>query len=130
MPSASEREVFDRNLEKVIDSHPEEVLALLEETPVIVDDEPSREILAALPIEARRGESDLCGLHTGVPLSERSSFDDVLLPNVIHLFRGPIFRLAEYEEKRLEKQIRITLLHELGHLHGLTEEELDDLGYA
>ena len=60
-----------------------------------------------------------------------------MLPTQIMLFRGPIIRLAGYqavngrEENRGEliEQIRITLLHEIGHQFGLDEDDLADLGY-
>lgn len=128
MTSANERTHFDRILEEVLLELSEEVHELLEEAPIIVEDEPSAEILRDFGIEARRGEGDLCGLHSGVPLDERSFFDGSAAPTAIYLFRGPILRLAESEED-LARQIRITLLHEVGHYFGFSEEKLRELGY-
>ncbi len=129
MTSARERTEFDQIFEEVLDSLPDEVAELLEEVPVIVEDEPSRAILAEFGIEARTGEADLCGLHAGLPLSERSVFEPSTGPTRICLFRGPILRLADGRPRALKKQIRITLLHEIGHLFGFDEEKLKELGY-
>jgi predicted Zn-dependent protease with MMP-like domain len=80
----------------------------------------------------------LCGLHWGVPLTQRSVESAAHLPDQIMLFRGPIMRLASVsstgrtrrDRRELEGQIRITLLHEIGHHFGMNEEDLAELGYA
>ncbi|HUP58076.1 MAG TPA: metallopeptidase family protein [Bdellovibrionota bacterium] len=129
MTSARERDEFDRIFEEVFDGLPDDVAELLEEVPVIVEDEPSREVLAEFGIKARPGEADLCGLHAGLPLPDRSVFEPSTGPTRICLFRGPILRLADGRPRALARQIRITLLHEIGHLFGFSEERLRDLGY-
>jgi predicted Zn-dependent protease with MMP-like domain len=121
MLDPEKREEFDRYLEEIIDELPPDVRALLEEISLVVDDEPSLE---------DAGESDICGFHSGIPLSSRSILDgDHPEPELIRLFRGPIFRLAGEKKGELRNQIRITLLHELGHHFGLSEERLKELGY-
>ncbi len=129
MTSVNEREQFDQYLEKLIAALPPDVRELLEEVPLIVEDEPSPKLLKEMGIEVRLGESDLCGLHSGVPLDERSVMSQSEGLEQIYLFRGPIFRLADWRPKGVEKQIRITLLHELAHRFGFDEEELKALGY-
>lgn len=129
MTSAKERSQFDDYLEAVLEGLPPEVSELLDEVPVIVEDEPSRELLAEMGIEAKPGEADLCGLHWGTPMSEQSVFEGGAVPGRIYLFRGPILRLSEWDPDELMEQIRITLLHEIGHLFGLDEDELTELGY-
>ncbi|HEX4925268.1 MAG TPA: metallopeptidase family protein [Bdellovibrionales bacterium] len=120
---------FDSILEEIIAGLPADVRALLEEIPVIVADEPSKAILEDLGIETEDDDADLCGLYSGVPLNERSVFAPIETPVSIHLFRGPIERLAGASRKSLRRQIRITLLHELGHHFGFDEEKLKALGY-
>jgi predicted Zn-dependent protease with MMP-like domain len=124
-----ERERFDRLLERVLDALPPRVRALLDEAPLIVDDRPDPRLLAELGME----ESDdiLCGLHSGTPLTERSveGYDE---PEKIHLFREGIIDHAGGRwagGARIEAEIRITLLHEIGHHFGLEEEDLERLGY-
>ena len=77
----------------------------------------------------------LCGLHTGVPLTERS-VERPDSSDVVHIFREGIVDMAggwdegEDEhgpfggEERIREEIRITILHELGHHFGLYEDDL------
>jgi predicted Zn-dependent protease with MMP-like domain len=130
MLSASERRLFDQLLEKVLDELPDDVHALLDEVPLIVEDEPSEDLLRAMGIPKSRKASDLCGLQWGVPLSEKSvAFPETEPPRIL-IFRGPICRLAGRSREEREHQIRITLLHEIGHHFGLDEERLEELGYG
>lgn len=128
----SEREIFDDLLEDVLSGLPTEVAQLLKELPVIVDDEPTEQILRDMGIRADdpRAPSDLCGLHWGIPLGSRSVLDGEPELDRILIFRGPILRLAGKRKAELRKQIRITVLHEIGHHFGLDEDDLEKLGYS
>jgi predicted Zn-dependent protease with MMP-like domain len=108
---------------------PDELRSLLEETPVIVEDAPDPHLLAEMGLDP--DEDVLCGLHTGVPLTERSA-DDAAMPDVIHLFREGIIDEAGgrgADESAIQREIRTTLLHEIGHHFGLDEDDLLALGY-
>jgi predicted Zn-dependent protease with MMP-like domain len=136
MISDSQRQQFDDLLDAVIAQLPPHLAQLLEEVPVVVEDRPSAALLAQMNLDPR--QSDLCGLHTGIPLTNRS----------VEHFREPIMRLANARRiaggrfgaarerakaaalQALEAEIRITLLHEMGHHFGLNEEDLDELGYG
>lgn len=129
------RALFDRMLEDELAQLPEPARALLEEVPVVVDDEPTAKLLAELGMEP---DEDLCGLQSGVMLTERSVEQSGELPEQVHLLREPIIRLARdlaaergvgFEDE-LRRQVHITLLHEIGHHFGLDEDQLDDLGYG
>jgi len=122
------RHAFDASLEEVIAALPEDLHALLEEVPLIVEDEPSWSLAAGLRLDPRRVE--LLGLHWGVPLTRRSVDHGYRLPDQMMLFRGPIIRQVERTEGSLAGQIRITLLHEVGHHFGLDEQQLRRLGYG
>lgn len=57
------------------------------------------------------------------------------LPDVITIYREGILRASadrrgRISNDRLREQIRITILHELGHHHGMTEDDLEELGYG
>ncbi|GIK18824.1 MAG: metallopeptidase family protein [Leptolyngbya sp. PLA2] len=131
----AERARFDRLLEEVIESLPRRVRAVLEELPVIVVDRPSPALLDELgipPEEHADAAEELCGLHTGVSLPDRSVDRSGDLPDDIHLFRVGIVNLAggwESGDEAVREEIRITLLHEIGHHFGLDEDDLADLGY-
>lgn len=126
----AERKRFDDLLERVLERLPPRVHALLDEAPLIVDDDADPELLRELGMDpAREG---LCGLHSGTPLTERSVMD-YDGPETIHLFReGIVLQAGGWDEGEaaVEEEIRITLLHEVGHHFGLEEDDLDALGYA
>ncbi len=131
-----ERERFDLLVEDAIEELPPRVRALLDEVPVVVLDEPEPAMLRDLGIDPMDAEAldDMCGLHTGTMLTERSVEHHADLPTVVHLFRRGIVALAggwdqEHAEDRIYEEVRITLLHEIGHHFGLDEDDLADLGY-
>ena len=135
MISSRDREQFDAVLDRVVAELPGRLHELLEEVPLIVEDEPSRELLN----EVMGGEGgDLCGLHSGTALTERSVEASAELPDTMMLFRGPILRLSGcagpggFHRGRAElyRQVKITLLHEIGHHFGLDEDDLAALGYG
>ena len=68
------------------------------------------------------------GLYVGVPLIERYAGDPVL-PDCIFIYRRPILEVCDSYDAVVE-EIRITLLHEIGHYLGLGEQDLERLGYA
>jgi predicted Zn-dependent protease with MMP-like domain len=82
---------------------------------------------------------ELCGLHTGVAFTERSVTSSGDLPSEIRLFREGILAEAggweepgedvDAVEDSIYEEIRITLLHEIGHQFGLDEDDLERLGY-
>jgi predicted Zn-dependent protease with MMP-like domain len=124
------REYFDCNLEQVLQELPPQVHQLLQEVPLLVDDYPSPELQRKLSV----GPDDLCGLYTGVPRIHRSIEHSGIPGDVIQIFRRGILRMAvdprgHIDEAELRRQIRITILHEVGHHFGMDEEELEELGY-
>jgi predicted Zn-dependent protease with MMP-like domain len=128
---AADRNYFDEQLEQVLPALPERVRMLLHEVPLIVDDYPTASILQRTGVKRR---DELCGLYTGVPLTHRSVEHSGQPSDVIHLFRAGILaavidELGYIAEDALRQQIRLTILHEFGHYHGLDEDELEALGY-
>jgi predicted Zn-dependent protease with MMP-like domain len=125
------REYFDRQLDVVMSQLPAQVHELIERVPMHVDDYPSPATMRKLGVR-RRG--NLCGLYTGVPLTNRSVMHSGIPNDVIQIFREGILNMAtdyrgNIDEEELRKQIRLTILHELGHHHGLDEDDLRELGY-
>jgi predicted Zn-dependent protease with MMP-like domain len=126
-----ERERFDQQLQQVLDTLPAQVHDLLEQVPLHVEDYPSPQVMAELGVEYR---DELCGLYTGIPLGQRSIAHSGNLPDVVTIYREGILATAadsrgRVRPTRLRSQIRITILHELAHYHGLTEKDLEELGY-
>lgn len=134
-----ERARFDELFEEVLASLPPGIHKLIEEVPMVLEDRPSRQLLRELGIDD--DDEILCGVHTGVPLTDRS-VERPDASDVVQLFREGIIDMAggweedEDEEgpfggvERIRDEIRITILHELGHHFGLDEDDLDRLGYA
>lgn len=96
----------------------------LGEVPLIVDDLPRREILTA---EDPPLPPDLLGLFVGRSLLERSHLDLPGVPEAIYLFRRNLLRFCA-DRDELKREVAITVRHEVGHLLGMDEEDLEDLG--
>jgi predicted Zn-dependent protease with MMP-like domain len=125
------RSVFDKQVQAVLTELPEVVLRLLDEVPLHIEDKPSRCLMKELHIET---EDELCGIFQGIALSERNELNP-RLPDSVTIFRkGILAQVAEehgtISRKELRRQIRITILHEYAHLHGIDEDELEMLGYG
>ena len=88
------RRRFDDLLDREVAALPPHVLEVLDELPLVVEDEPSDDILREMGYE--HGVADLCGLHEAVPMTERGVDDTGMMPGRMMLFRGPIVRLAGY----------------------------------
>lgn len=131
-----ERARFDALVERVLATLPPTILELFDEAPLIIEDRPDPQTLRELDMDPNDPEeaASLCGLHTGLMITERS-IEDQTLPSQIHIFReGIVLEAGGWDradaEDRVLEQIRITILHEVGHEMGLDEDDLDELGYA
>ncbi len=125
------RDYFDSILDEVAQGLPPQARDLLDEVAMYIEDHPSPQTMREFGITHRAG---LCGLYTGIPLNHRHVEQSGVLSDVIHIYREGILGMAsgrggKIDEQELRRQIRITILHELGHHFGMTEEELEALGY-
>ena len=104
---------------------PEEFSRKLENVEVVVEDEPSEEVLRRLGV----GRGALLGLYHGVPLKKKSVWATPALPGRISIYRLPILAVSARREE-IRERIRQVVIHEVGHHFGLTEDELAKLGYG
>jgi predicted Zn-dependent protease with MMP-like domain len=130
--NARQRERFDQLLESVLAALPPRISALLEETPLVVEDYPSDEVMDEMGLEYI---DELCGLHDGIPLTEPEARAHRTRLDRIMIYREGILSAAADERGRIRneellRQMRITVLHEIGHHYGLDEDELGELGYG
>ena len=88
---------------------------------VIIEEEPSPEDLAESGLAP--GET-LFGLYTGIPLTQRTTDYAMVLPDRITIFRRPLLEWCQSEEELVD-EVRVTVLHEIGHYFGLSDEELE-----
>jgi predicted Zn-dependent protease with MMP-like domain len=126
------RRRFDEQLEWVLERLPPLIHELIERVPLHVEDYPSEEVMDRMHVQYL---DDLCGLYTGIPIGEKSVTHSGTLPDVVTIYREGILSAAanargRITTDRLRDEIRITILHELAHHHGLNEEELRKLGYG
>jgi predicted Zn-dependent protease with MMP-like domain len=129
--SEEERNRFDEILEALIPSLPPRVRQVMEEVPIVVEDAPDEATMRKMKIKHPAG---LLGLYHGVSIDRRSLNDAPRLGDVVYLYRLGLLSVARrrdgiLHEIRLREEIRKTILHEIGHYHGMDEEELEDLGY-
>ena len=122
---------FDRLLEQVLDDLPDHLQDLLEEVPLVVEDYPSARVLRDTGLQT----DQLYGLYTGIPLTNRSVEHSGVMPDVITIYRRGIIAAATDRNGRVSgskliRQIRMTVLHEIGHHFGLDEEDLARYGYG
>jgi len=125
------RAYFDNQVDWVVKRLPKRVLRMLEEVPLHVEDRPSKRQMRELNVGH---PNELCGCFVGVAKGDRHSYQ-ARNTNAIVVFRGGIFENSIDDEgyidrQKLREQIRITILHELGHFVGFDEDELDKLGYG
>jgi len=110
---------FEALVARALDELPEEFARMLDNIFVTIEDEPDPEDLAALGMD---DGDELFGLYQGVPLSERDSFYQGL-PDRVVIYRGPIVRAAR-DRREVIREVRDTVVHELGHHFGLSDEEM------
>ena len=110
---------FEALVAEALDAIPEEFQRHLENTLVTIEAEPSRAQLDDLGVRPR---DTLLGLYTGTPLPHRDA-NFAALPDTIHLFRGPILR-ASGTRADVIRQVRDTVVHEIGHFFGLSDADL------
>jgi predicted Zn-dependent protease with MMP-like domain len=118
-----EREAFEQLVADALASIPRRFRDALQNIAIVVEDEPSRELLAEMAIEP---PSTLLGLYQGTPLTARGWDAGNMLPDRILIFQGPHERAAS-SEAALAEAIAETLVHEIGHYFGMSEEQIQDI---
>lgn len=133
IPAASSRPCFDAPMVQIsradfeeavddaLDSLPDEIAAEIARANVVilVEEEPER----------REAGQELLGLYVGIPLDQRSVFQGYAEPDRIFIYRGPLQRVCRTRED-LVRQIAVTVMHELGHLFGISDARLHELGWG
>ncbi len=118
MNSDQFKDLVSRALKKI----PEEFIERLENVEIIVEEEPSSELIVELGLEPY---DSLFGLYQGVPRPGRHFFLRIILPDRITLFRNAFLRSCRSERKVMGK----TLVHERAHHFGFAENRIQQLGY-
>jgi predicted Zn-dependent protease with MMP-like domain len=114
-------EEFNRWIQEALAELPPRFAALANEVSIVVEGEPSSDVLQDLELES---EDDLLGLYQGVPIDQTSFFQSAgELPARISIYRGPILRLCRTKAEVIQ-EVHDTVVHELGHHVGLDDDEM------
>jgi predicted Zn-dependent protease with MMP-like domain len=126
MPCHVSKARFAELVESALDELPEPFASHLDEIAIEIRDRPSTQQRREADLE---DDDLLLGLYQGHPTTERSVLQDRVLPDVIYIFQREM-ELAVDGEQELIGEVRKTVLHEIGHHFGMSEEDLDNLGYG
>ena len=114
---------FEALVERALAAIPEPFARALQEVAVTIEDWPTLEQLREQELEP---DDAIYGLYEGIPRTVLGA-DSMPVPNRITLFRLPLE--ADFADPaELEKEVRMTVLHELAHHLGIGEERLEELG--
>ncbi len=119
------RAAFERLVGQAVESLPPRFLEQLQNVDVVVETEPTEEELRHAGIGPG---GTLLGLYQGIPQTQRGTWYGSVLPDRIVIYQRPIESVAG-SLLEIRRQVRITLMHEIGHHFGLREGELSDAGY-
>jgi predicted Zn-dependent protease with MMP-like domain len=117
------RDEFEHLVADALASIPPRFREAMRNIVIVVEDEPPRELLEDMEIEP---PDTLLGLYQGIPLTERSWDAGNQLPDRILIFQGPHERAAE-DDDDLADAIAETLIHEIGHYFGMSEDEIEEI---
>ena len=117
------RAEFERLVAEAVTLIPRRFRREMKNLALVVEDSPSAELLAEMEIEP---PDSLYGLYHGTPLPERSWGYGNNLPDRITIFQQPIEQDCD-DEDEMREMIGETLIHEIGHYFGLSEEEIEEI---
>ncbi len=121
-----ERERFEELVQQALDSIPDALWSSVENLAVTVEEWPSRNQLESSGVEPGH---TLLGLYEGVPLTGRSRHYGLVPPDKITIFRGTILRACPPgDENAIRAQVRRTVLHEVAHHFGISDDRLHEIG--
>lgn len=118
-----DRAVFEQHVAEALASIPRRFRKAMQNIAIVVEDEPPPDLLEELEIEP---PDTLFGLYQGTPLTERAWGYGNTLPDRVLIFQGPHEREAA-DEDDLIVCIAETLIHEIGHYFGMSEEQIEEI---
>ncbi len=108
---------FDEHVVRALDGLPPDLRKAMSNVDIVVE-------------EANDEEPDLYGLYYGIALTERDSGYAGVLPDKISIYRRPLVEDFGHDPELLEEEIQVTVVHEIAHHFGISDERLDELGWA
>lgn len=107
---------FEDLVDRAIESVPRALVELIDNCIVVIEPEPPED------------DPHLLGLYDGIPLTERNSSYSMVLPDRIFIYKSTTLAMCETYEEVVE-EVHITVVHEIAHHFGVTDETLHELGY-
>lgn len=117
---------FDIIVQKALEKIPREIQRYLDNIVISVRKRPLKKMLDEMGLPP---DEPLLGVYTGVSLPERSATNPPLFPDSIILFQEPLEEMCDTLGE-LEEEIEITIVHEIAHFVGISDERLEELGYG
>lgn len=117
MPVEMSPEAFEELVADALEEIPDEFWERIDNVAIFVEDEPPEGV-----------EPDTLGLYEGIAVTEREDYAGAL-PDRILVFRKPTLAICQTPEEVAE-EVRITVIHEVGHYFGIDDEHLHELGWA
>jgi predicted Zn-dependent protease with MMP-like domain len=112
------REDFEEAVVDALDTIPPDLARAMDDVVVLVEDDPPS------------GRGDLLGLYEGTPLTERDSWWAAgSLPDRITIFRNPTLAVCGTAAE-VRREVRVTVVHEIAHHFGISDDRLHELGWA
>ena len=125
---------FEELVDEALEDLPEQFAERLDNVDLVVQARPSRKILREMGL---LGHGTLLGLYQGVPQTRRDTNYGNVMPDRILIFREPILDEADATcpedgdfDEAVRQAVRKTVLHEIGHHFGLSDEDLERLQYG
>lgn len=117
------RDRFERLVEEAVRDIPPQFQEAMKNVAVVIEDEPSPDILEDLEVEP--GDT-LFGLYQGTPLPQRSWDYGNALPDRISIYQRPI-ESSCHDDDEIRDCVAETVIHEFGHYFGMSEEEIEEI---
>jgi predicted Zn-dependent protease with MMP-like domain len=114
---------FEAYIATAMDEMPEQYMKHLNNVVITYEDEPTAEQRHKQQL---RPDQTLYGLYEGIPLNRRGAGYNLVVPDKITIFKGPLSRAAP-NEAALKAQVKHTLWHEIAHFYGLGHERIHEI---
>lgn len=116
-------EMFNAMLVRAINELPQRYIHNLDNVAITYADDPTAQQLAKQGV---REHELLLGLYEGIPLTQRGTGYNLVLPDKITIFKNPILKLSQNEDD-FYGRVKHTLWHEIAHHYGLSHSRIDEI---